>query len=119
MIKLIATIVLFVSTLPTLASTTEKFTYFRVNKGVHSEIYHNNRTEFKIKITKHEIILMEKDGFSQSYPIITGVKPKSEINETTPKLIDKVKRTSNKVVYKIKEGSVIVSDSTVTFEFNN
>ena len=101
MIKLIATIALFVSTLPTLASTTEKFTYFKVNKGDRSEVYHNNRTEFKIKITKHEIILMEKDGFSQSYYIFN------------------VKRSSTKTVYKIKEGTVTVSDNTVTFEFNN
>lgn len=109
MIKLITTIALFVSTLPTLASTTEKFTYFKVNKAVHSEIYHNNRTEFKIKITKHEIILMEKDGFSQSYPIINEAKLKSNTEV----------RKYNKVVYKIKEGAVTVSDNTVTFEFNN
>ena len=109
MIKLIATIALFVSTLPTLASTTEKFTYFKVNKGDRSEVYHNNRTEFKIKITKHEIILMEKDGFSQSYPIIMRTS---------------VDTKHNKVVYKIKEGNVIVDDTalgtkTITFEFNN
>lgn len=100
MIKLITTVALFVSTLQTLAST-EKFTYFKVNKNDQVEVYHNNRTEFKIKITKHEIILMEKDGFSQSYRIFN------------------VKRISNKVVYKIKEGSVVVDTNTVTFEFNN
>lgn len=103
MLKVLLIIALSMSALTGLAGT-EKFTYFKVNKDTHSEVYHNNRTEFKIKITKHEIILMEKDGFSQSYPIITRTSTDKKYN---------------KVVYKIKEGSVIVNNSTVTFEFNN
>lgn len=109
MLKVLLSIALSMSALTGLAGT-EKFTYFKVNKDTHSEVYHNNRTEFKIKITKHEIILMEKDGFSQSYPIITEVKPKYNTE---------MKRTSTKTVYKIKEGSVVVANNTVTFEFNN
>ena len=81
---------------------TQTVTYFKVDKQ--SEVYTNNRTEYKIKITKQEIILMELDGFAQSYTIIKQVS-----NDT--------KR--NKVVYKIEEGTVTVEGNTVTFEFNN
>ena len=78
---------------------TQTVTYFKVDKQ--SEVYTNNRTEYKIKVTKQEIILMERDGFAQSYTIIS--------NDTK----------HNKVVYKIEEGTVTVEGNTVTFEFNN
>jgi hypothetical protein len=81
---------------------TQTVTYFKVNKQ--SEVYTNNRTEYKIKITKQEIILMERDGFAQSYTIIKQVS-------------NDAKR--NKVVYKIEDGTVTVEGNTVTFEFNN
>lgn len=81
---------------------TQTVTYFKVDKQ--SEVYTNNRTQYKIKVTKKEIILMERDGFAQSYTIIKQVS-----NDT--------KR--NKVVYKIEEGTVTVEGNTVTFDFNN
>lgn len=89
----------FAGNTPSGNDMTQTVTYFKVDKQ--SEVYTNNRTEYKIKITKQEIILMERDGFAQSYTIIS--------NDT--------KR--NKVVYKIEEGTVTVEGKTVTFEFNN
>lgn len=102
--KVLFTLLFGLSSVGTLMANdmTQTVTYFKVNKQ--SEVYTNNRTEYKIKITKQEIILMERDGFAQSYTIIKQVS-----NDT--------KR--NKVVYKIEEGTVTVEGNTVTFEFNN
>lgn len=102
--KVLFTLLFGLSSVGTLMANdmTQTVTYFKVNKQ--SEVYTNNRTEYKIKITKQEIILMERDGFAQSYTIIKQVS-----NDT--------KR--NKVVYKIEEGTVTVEGNTVTFKFNN
>ena len=102
--KVLFTLLFGLSSVGTLMANdmTQTVTYFKVDKQ--SEVYTNNRTEYKIKITKQEIILMELDGFAQSYTIIKQVS-----NDT--------KR--NKVVYKIEEGTVTVEGNTVTFEFNN
>lgn len=102
--KVLFTLLFGLSSVSTLLANdmTQTVTYFKVDKQ--SEVYTNNRTEYKIKITKQEIILMERDGFAQSYTIIKQVS-----NDT--------KR--NKVVYKIEEGTVTVEGNTVTFEFNN
>lgn len=99
--KVLFTLLFGLSSVGTLMANdmTQTVTYFKVDKQ--SEVYTNNRTEYKIKITKQEIILMERDGFAQSYTIIS--------NDT--------KR--NKVVYKIEEGTVTVEGNTVTFDFNN
>ena len=99
--KVLFTLLFGLSSVGTLMANdmTQTVTYFKVDKQ--SEVYTNNRTEYKIKVTKQEIILMERDGFAQSYTIIS--------NDT--------KR--NKVVYKIEEGIVTVEGNTVTFEFNN
>lgn len=99
--KVLFTLLFGLSSVGTLMANdmTQTVTYFKVDKQ--SEVYTNNRTEYKIKVTKQEIILMERDGFAQSYTIIS--------NDT--------KR--NKVVYKIEEGTVTVEGNTVTFEFNN
>ncbi len=99
--KVLFTLLFGLSSVGTLMANdmTQTVTYFKVDKQ--SEVYTNNRTEYKIKVTKKEIILMERDGFAQSYTIIS--------NDT--------KR--NKVVYKIEEGTVTVEGNTVTFEFNN
>lgn len=98
--KVLFTLLFGLSSVGTLMANdmTQTVTYFKVDKQ--SEVYTNNRTEYKIKVTKKEIILMERDGFAQSYTIIR--------NDT--------KR--NKVVYKIEEGTVTVEGNTVTFEFN-
>ena len=102
--KVLFTLLFGLSSVCTLMANdmTQTVTYFKVDKQ--SEVYTNNRTEYKIKVTKKEIILMERDGFAQSYTIIKQVS-----NDT--------KR--NKVVYKIEEGTVTVEGNTVTFEFNN
>lgn len=102
--KVLFTLLFGLSSVGTLMANdmTQTVTYFKVDKQ--SEVYTNNRTEYKIKVTKKEIILMERDGFAQSYTIIKQVS-----NDT--------KR--NKVVYKIEEGTVTVEGNTVTFEFNN
>ena len=102
--KVLFTLLFGLSSVGTLMANdmTQTVTYFKVDKQ--SEVYTNNRTEYKIKVTKQEIILMERDGFAQSYTIIKQVS-----NDT--------KR--NKVVYKIEEGTVTVEGNTVTFEFNN
>jgi len=99
--KVLFTLLFGLSTLGTFATTdmTQTVTYFKVNKQ--SDVYHNNKTEYKIKVTKQEIILIERDGFAQSYTII---------NKQTNKY---------KTVYKIEEGTVTVENSTVTFKFNN
>ena len=79
---------------------TQIVTYFKVGKQ--SEVYTNNRTEYKIKVMKKEIILMERDGFAQSYHIL-NVKQANKY----------------KTVYKIEDGTVTVENNTVTFTFNN
>lgn len=102
--KVLFTILFGLSSVGTFAATymTQTVTYFKVDKQ--SEVYHNNKTEYKIKVTKKEIILMERDGFAQSYTIIKQVSKDTK---------------HNKVVYKIEEGTVTVEENTVTFEFNN
>ena len=100
--KVLFTLLFGLSTVGTFAATdmTQTVTYFKVDKQ--SEVYSNNRTEYKIKVTKQEIILMERDGFAQSYHIL-NVKQANK----------------HKTVYKIEEGTVTVEGKTVTFEFNN
>nr|DAY37663.1 MAG TPA: hypothetical protein [Caudoviricetes sp.] len=102
--KVLFTLLFGLSSVSTLMANdmTQTVTYFKVDKQ--SDVYHNNKTEYKIKVTKQEIILMERDGFAQSYTII------KQVSKDTKR---------NKVVYKIEEGTVTVEGNTVTFEFNN